>query len=452
MFSTASASFAASAEVYGTNLNADESLALFGTSIPALYYTGAGVDTASFEYIGNTFAIKQDVLDLQNAGSLTPTYPVIDVGSSRGTLLYNDGGFVDDQNDGFYSADVVRATNFLIYRWESGAGVPPVAGNFDFQIQIDTSIGIDAQALAFGVAWSCSEGLNSRVAAASRSDLTLYNASGYPAGEIKDVIAVRPGRDSWSNYYWYGFWGVQMGSLTHGSPGIASPTLFSQGQPSCCACFCRAGSLDDGAESINFSGFRANLKNVSAKLLPTAGTVSNGKLVYDDYAPWSVYLLIQCPIVYGDYILPTPDDDTTLGDINENISDLVVSTDELRKILLRIETNQNDMLTVERAHTAQFIDIIDKLNKIYNRMAESGEISPELVDAQALTRYDSTDYFNAMQVGKPNASAIANFAAPIGAVSGVFSNLVSRAGVGAMAGVCVSLLVLQWVLKRGRGD
>ena len=40
------------------------------------------------------------------------------------------------------------------------------------------------------------------------------------------------------------------------------------------------------------AGFRANLKNVSAKLLPTAGTVTDGhKLVYDDYAPWSVYLL-----------------------------------------------------------------------------------------------------------------------------------------------------------------
>ena len=97
--------------------------------------------------------------------------------------MYNDGGFYDDQNNGFYSADVVRATNFLVYRWESGAGVPPAAGNFDFQIQLDTSIGIDAQALAFGVAWSCPEGLNSRVAAATRSDLTLYNASGYPAGE-----------------------------------------------------------------------------------------------------------------------------------------------------------------------------------------------------------------------------------------------------------------------------
>ena len=87
LFLTASASFAASAEVYGTNLNADESLALFGTSIPALYYTGAGVDTATFEYIGNTFSIKQDVLDLQGAGSLTPTYPAINVGTSRGTLV-----------------------------------------------------------------------------------------------------------------------------------------------------------------------------------------------------------------------------------------------------------------------------------------------------------------------------------------------------------------------------
>lgn len=449
---TVSGGFAASAEVYGTSLNADESLALFGTSIPALYYTGSGVGTATFEYIGNTFAVKQDVLDLHDAGSLTPTYPVINVGTSRGTLLYNDGGFVDDQNDGLYSADFVRATNFLIYRWESGAGVPPAAGNFDFQIQLDTSIGIDAQALAFGVAWSCPEGLNSRTAAATRSDLTLYNASGYPSGEIKDVIAVRPSRNGWDGYYWYGFWGLQMGSLTSGSTGIASPTLFSNGQPSCCACFVRAGSLEDGAEAINFNGFRANLKNVSAKLLPTAGTVTDGTLVYDDYAPWSVYLLIQCPIVYGDYILPTPDDDIGLGDINDNISNLVVSTDELRQILLRMESVQSDILTVERVHTAQFIDIIGKLDDIYNRMAESGEILPDLVDAQALTRYDSTGYFDAMQAGKPSASAIANFAAPIGAVGGVFSNLVSRAGVGAMAGVCVSLLVVQWVLKRGRGD
>lgn len=435
---TVSGGFAASADLYGVALNANESLALYGSTLQAAYYNGSAVENVEFSYVGNTFAVRDAY---RQAG-------VIDSGAELVQVGYPFNGE-------FITSSIVENTNYLIYKWEVGENSfsPPASGGFRLRFEFP----LDVQCSAFQSSILCTDdyGIFYRSQAGeynypSTNFYKLYDDDGtelsshsftpdssrYPStiGVLPFPVYVRDSGGLDSLY----FTPIANG----GSPWL--PWFNGMGS--------RAGAITDDAPIINVHSGVYQLARLKPFRYPQLVQQVGDELVYLDYTEYSVYILIQCPIVYGDYVLPEPEDDTTLGDINENISSLVVSTDELRKILLRIESKQGDILTVERVHTNQFINIIDLLNNIYNRMAESGEISPELVDAQALTRYDSTGYFDSMRTGKPSASAIANFAAPIGAVGGVFSNLVSRAGVGAMAGVCVSLLVCQWVLKRGRGD
>lgn len=372
---------ACSADVYASALNANESLALFGTSIPAIYYNGVGVDSCTFDYVGNTFDIKQYAVDLYQAGG-NGTYPYNQDIGGRGTWLTNTlgGGLYDDQNTpSFFNDAFISGTNYLIYRCAFESGLPASATNFDFQIQVDSTIGIQSQAIAFSCLWTCPDAL-ARRDGNNTSHLYLYNASGFPAGEIASVIGGRPGNSDWSNRYWLGHIGVYLSDVLNYSGANSDPRLLLlNNQPTFCGCFVRAGDVtNEDAEPISFNGFRLNCKNVYKYFQynfdwSIESYVANGTTQY-------VYLLLQCPWVYGDFVLPEPEDSTTLGDINENIDNLVVSTDELRKILLRIESTNSDILTVERTHTQQFIDILSRLQAIYDKMYTDGDIPLQYAD------------------------------------------------------------------------
>ena len=123
---------------------------------------------------------------------------------------------------------------------------------------------------------------------------------------------------------------------------------------------------------------------------------------------------------------PTPEynTDENINNISNNSNQIVLTTEQLRQILLRIETTGNDILTVERVHTSQFIDIIDKLNDIYNKM--SGELSPALTPADSLTRYDEERlaFGQALTVSRPTSSGLAPFAVAISGIGACFSRLV----------------------------
>lgn len=358
----------ASADVYASALNANESLALFGTSIQALYYDGVGVESCTFDYVGNTFDVKQYAVDLYNAGG-NGTFPYNQDIGGRGTYLGTTTyDIYDDQNSpSFFTTAFIEGTNYLIYRCAFDSGLPASASNFDFQIQVDTSIGIQAQALAFSCLWTCPDGLVNRTGNTA-SHLYLYNESGFPAGEIASVIGARPSNSDWSGRYWFGHIGAYLSDVLNYSGNNPDPKiLLLNQQPTFCGCFVRAGNVtDEDAQGISFTGFRLNCKNVQSTYrynfdYTLESYVADGTTKY-------VYLLLQCPWVYGDFVLPEPEDNTTLGDINSNIDSLVLSTDELRQILLRMESVQQDIKTAETVHTAQFIDMISRLDAIYNAM------------------------------------------------------------------------------------
>lgn len=447
--------FSCSADVYASALNSNESLALFGTSIPAVYYTGAGVESCTFEYVGSTFDVKQYAVDLYEAGG-NGTFPYNQDIGGRGTWLTNTLNLYDDQNTpSFFNDTFIRGTNYLVYRCAFESGLPASATNFDFQIQIDTSIGIQSQGIAFSCLWTAPDSLTNRTGN-NTSHLYLYNSSGFPSGEIASVIGGRPSNSDWSGRYWLGHVGVYLSDVLNYSSSNDDPRiLLLNNQPAFCGCFVRAGDVStEDAASIEFSGFRLNCKNVRSYYQydfnwSDESIVPNGSTQY-------VYLLLQCPWVYGDFVIPEPDVDIGLGDINENIDNLVVSTDELRKILLRIESTNNDILSVERAHTAQFINIIDLLNDIYNNMADSGEITvPDLNDAPSIpidsaidsrisSEFENFDFPELQE--NLDQEEVSGF---FGLISSFWSWIPAR--IITIYSIAMVLGLVSWLLFRGRG-
>lgn len=443
----------ASAEIYPVALSSAETIALYGSSIPALYYTGAGVASATFELVGTS---NQIVDDWRNAGSHM-------VGNGSPEQLVNRGDWSTDKTiiygstfgpDGFSPQYVtynnIRNADFLIYR--AYINSLPASGSFDFQIKLDFALDIQCQGFASLVAWSSAEGglrtgntqSTGRLISSDDSTLSLSHSLGTP---------------DFNNYYARPAFFVNNGIQYSAAGDALSDYFLYEVQPRFCLMpyvsypvypDAETGGETGDAQVISVASQDLLINKATATPYATSWDVSTG--VYGDYTANCVYLLIQCPLVYGDYVPPEPEynTDENINNINNNTNQIVLTTEQLRQILLRIETIDNDILTVERVHTSQFIDIIDKLNGIYNNM--QGSLSPALAPATTLRRHDDAreTLRSVIESGVPDITPAAPFAGALSGIGACFSESVTTTGLGAVAGLCASLLVLQWVLKRGR--
>lgn len=444
---TLTGALSASAEVYPVALSSAETIALYGSSIPALYYTGAGVASTMFELVGTTNQVSND---WRAAGSHLG-------GNSSPEQLINRGDWSTDSTifwgstfgaDGFSPQYVtnanIRNTDFLIYR--AYIDTLPASGSFDFQIRLEMALDIQCQGFASLVAWSSNEGgsrlgntqSTGKLIASDDSTLSLSHSLGTP---------------DFANYYARPSFFVNMG-VVYDSPLPDEENVFLwEVQPHFClmpyvSYPVYPNGIDSDAQTISIASQELLINKATATPYATSWDATTG--VYSDYTNNCVYLLVQCPLIYGDYVPPTPEynTDENISNINNNTNQIVLTTEQLRQILLRIETNSADILTVERVHTSQFIDIIDKLNDIYNNM--QGSLNPSLAPAESLTRRDYGGFANIIGQTRPDASQLAPFAGAIAGIGACFAKTVEVAGLSTLAGVCMSLLVCQWVLKRGR--
>lgn len=367
-----------SAELYGAYLNAQESLAIYGTSIPALWYTGAAVDDAVFQYIGNTFDLKErfEASDGGN-GEIYPPPSSPLFSSGRGTMFWGTTVYDDQNSPGYITNQLIEGVNYLIYKWEPPVSTLPSASSFDFQIRVDFPLSVDCQAVGTSVFWSSGSGAR-RDFAATRSFMALYGPDGYADDTYKEVIGIRPSNSDFQNYYARAHFPSFLGNVVNYDGDTVSDRLLSDASPYAIGCAARAGSIADDAPTISVRGQLINIKQVTANQYPTTVDVSTG--VYTEYTNPVVYLYIQCPIIYGDYEIIVPDSsDPDWDTVVDGVGNIVLSTDEIRQILLRMESVQSDILTVERVHTNQFIDMLSRLQAIYENMASSGEITvPDL--------------------------------------------------------------------------
>lgn len=439
----------ASAEVYPVELTAEQTLALYGASFPALYYTGQGVASATFDFVGTTQDVVQAWRDTGGyiSGTGDPTQAVNPGDwSNNNTIFWGTTLGSDGFTPTYATNSRIRNSNFLIYKAEISQ--LPASGSFDFQIDFDFPLDIGCQGFAGVVMWSSGEGGLRTGNTASR---------GYLYADDDTILAIGtgspPSNSDYFNYYARGKVFTYLGNVVDNA-GIATDHAFLwSAQPDyICMSLARYPVYSDGenADFITISKQKILVNKVTTT--PYAHTFSHVSGVYEDFSANTVYCLIQCPLVYGNYIPPEPEynTDENINNISNNSNQIVLTTEQLRQILLRIETIDNDILTVERVHTSQFIDIIDKLNDIYNKM--SGGLSPALSPAQSLTRYDTERLAlsQGLVISRPTASGLAPFAGAISCIGACFAQSVTTTGLASVAGVCVGLLVCQWILKRGR--
>lgn len=443
----------ASAEVYPVALSSAETVALYGSSIPALYYTGAGVASATFELVGTT---NQVVSDWRESGSHMvgngSPEQIVNRGdwSTDKTIFYGSTFGLDGFSPQYVTNNNIRNADFLIYR--AYIDSLPASGSFDFQIRLDFALDIQCQGFSSLVAWSSNEGgsrygntqSTGRLIAADDSTLSLSHSVGTP---------------DFNNYYARPAFFVNNGIQYSASGDTLDDYFLYEVQPKFCLMpyvtypvypDAVVGGETGDAQVISISSQELLINKATTTPYATSWDVQTG--VYGDYTANCVYLLIQCPLVYGDYVPPTPEynTDENINNINNNTNQIVLTTEQLRQILLRIETTAGDILTVERVHTSQFIDIIDKLNDIYNNM--QGALSPSLTPAVTLDRHEDAreTLHSAVVSGVPDITPAAPFAGALSGIGACFSEVVTVTGMGTVAGLCVSLLVIQWVLKRGR--
>lgn len=450
-FSILTGVLSVSAEVYPVALSSTETIALYGSSIPALYYTGAGVASATFELVGTTNQIANDWRSAgSHMGGNSSPEQLVNPGewSTDSTIFYGSTFGADGFSPQYVTNSNIRNADFLIYR--AYIDSLPASGSFDFQIKLDFALDIQCQGFASLVAWSSNEGA-SRLGN-TQSTGTLLSSEG-------DTLSLSHslGTVDLQNYYSRPAFFVNLGTVYDSPLPDETSAFLWEVQPRFClmpyvSYPVYPEGVEGDAQTISIASQELLINKVTATPYALSYDAATG--VYGDYTANCVYLLVQCPLVYGDYIPPEPEynTDENINNINNNTNQIVLTTEQLRQILLRIETNSADILTVERVHTSQFIDIIDKLNDIYNNM--QGSLNPALTPAQGLTPHDAERETLKGIIGNtaPTASQLQPFAGAIAIVGGVFGNLVSATGLATTAGICVTLLVFQWVLKRGRGQ
>lgn len=391
--------FRSSAIVYPVSLSASETLALYGSTITGYYYTGSGVDLANFEYVGTTYQVADAWTASASDNSLgfywqswTSPAPNIDSDNHElldktlfwGTTLY------DDQNTpAFISLDRVRTSEFLIYKWDSPATLP-AAGSFDFQIQLNPVLNFKCAGFGSAVFWSSNEG-SRRDLAAYRSNYTIYDSE---QNVLKSVIGIRPSNNDYANYYARGSFPAFLSTAEDTNTGTSIPCLLTNAAPLAMGCAAAVyptsdnqtdenqdGIPDSDLNEISIGSSRLNIKRATST--PYASNVELPSGTLTDFTSNCVYIYIMCPVIWGDFIPPTPEVDPIesiqidVENISSDIGDIAIDTEELRQILLRMESVQSDILTVERVHTSQFIDILSRLQSIYEEMLDSGQI-PDL--------------------------------------------------------------------------
>lgn len=274
----------------------------------------------------------------------------------------------------------------------------PASSSFDFQIKLNFSLDIQCQGFASLIAWSSNEGgsrygntqSTGRLISTDDTTLSLSNSVGPP-----DL----------NQYYARPAFFVSLGTVYDAPYPNHKDAFLWEVQPKFCLMpyvhypvypDAVSGGETGEAEVISISSQELLINKATSTPYATTWNAETG--VYGDYTANCVYLLVQCPLIYGDYVPPTPEPVDPIDNINDNVSDInvnigeinatmnnigvavggiadgvsdiAVDTDTIRQILLRMESTQTDINTAQFVHTNQLIDIINKLDNIYNNMQE----------------------------------------------------------------------------------
>ena len=334
----------ASAALVPVSLTAEQTLALYGTTIEGMYWNGSSASSVDFEYIGHTWALGSDYSSSYHDNTITfgvnaAEYP-LDAYPTANIM----GGNV---------ASYIRYTDFLIYKADIVQLIHP--DTFDFTVHLDTSIPLHAAKIESTICWTPDLSRSP-----SRAGIEQWTSrfGFYGASPADPYTLFYPLGQASSDYYCGSFKSpvelIDVGE-SHGFASESSSLTF-------CLLSASAGSDADDAELIDIGGFSFNSLYAGTQLYPTSYDHSTG--LYSDFTTSAFYIMISCPVIYGDYV------------IGDNSGEIDLST--IENLLASQDASLEHISENSFVHTTQLISILSKLNDIYNNMLTSGKLDSSL--------------------------------------------------------------------------
>lgn len=408
---------ASAADLEYYTLSVQQALALYGTTLTADYYAGGTTESVTLDFVGST-------LDLTKLNG----YP-----SAAGAASYTSQWYANDQN-GILNQARYEDTPYLIYRWD----ITEIANaaNFAFSIRLVQSVDITAYGYFTSVWWSRSRdavvpGVNAGLSQYA-SSYTLYGDSvqtvhthgaymarpnvGSEYGMMRTILLPIPVYNTAPDRLYY-------------FTNDAANTFLGM--------TALAGATISGGDPITVGSSEINIK-MERPITQAQGYNGTTGELYDFSAP-AVYILIQCPTLYGEYVLPPEDS----GEIDLSVIEgyLADSNDSLLNI--------SEEATVQ---TRQLIAILAKLEQIYQAIQSSGfdpSLNPQA--AQTLPALDWTAQQSAIASGTLSQQDVEGMTPAAGMITDGLDDILSASGLTLFAVGLVSLCAAGWFLTQGRG-
>ena len=352
---------AAAAALEPYTLSPQQTLALYGTSIDVDLYTGSSVATYQASYVGSS-------IDVQS-GSYLQQY-----GYSTYISIYDavDTQYLwMDQNRMAY-------TPYLIYRFN-----PPniaSATNFDFSVRLTQSLGITAYGFGTSVLWSWNQTPGVTADGASHpyysSSYTLYGDG------LQDVLTVGTSLRRRNLTSYYGVVATQLlpVTITNDINHTLGDYEYLCSQDSCVSmlgCVAFAGSTESGSDSVTVGESICYIKQ-NQKVTPydtfdyQTNSYSNEKVNADESPDTGMYIMIQCPTLYGEYVLP------------ENGGDGGIDLSTIEGYLEQQSSDISNISEEATVQTRQLIAILAKLEQIYQKIPSVDLSVPALSTAPSI--------------------------------------------------------------------
>lgn len=410
-------------------LSPQQALALYGLSIPVDLYTGSSTVTYNAEYIGNT-------LDVQ-AGTQVGTY---------GDSTYVSNFSIVDTQYNWLDINRVRSTPYLIYRFQPPN--IPSAANFSFSIRLAQSLGITAYGIGTSVMWSYYRGAGMTADGADNpstsSSYTLYGDS------LNDVLTVGTSFRRRNLTRYYGQISTQLlpVKITDDPSGYMQPYEYICSQDACISMLgavAFAGSTVSGGDSVTVGESIAYIKQES-KLTPydtfhySTNSYSNSKVTASEDPDNCVYIMVQCPTLYGEYVLP--------DDGGEENIDLT----QIEEYLAQQGEDIANISEESTVQTRQLIAILAKLEQIYQAIQASGfnpSLNPQT--AQTLPALNWSEQQSAIASGTLSAQDVQDMTPAAGMLTDSLGDILDASGLTLFAVGLVSLCAAGWFLTQGRG-
>lgn len=346
-------------------LTSAQTLALYGQSINALYFNGVSTSYVTFDYWKSSKTIvseiESDFLGSPGANPFLSAYAHQNVFGLSYSYWNNSAqgqsypGWFSSSNGSVSSKTDFSVFEFLIYRWQGSPNTVSERVN-DFQFNFDQSIsleGVDRFRSFYGFSIGTVNSLQSRVNV-SYSNLHTQTNLYVSSDSSTPLYTGTETRIQGSAYFGCAFMPVFYGGdWLEGDSGY--PTEATLDRWLCPAPHMALCPIDTGALENSVTISRSILNARAAQgVICNSGTPENP--VYT--APY-VYLIVACPIVWGNITPPEP----PAPDINDQLDGIGTGINEINNNIGNVNVNLSG--------TNHRLDLIlQKLDQIYQEMVD----------------------------------------------------------------------------------